>query len=101
LVSYEAVNRNTYISNIEQHTSKNKRRKNNKKTGKGPPLPTAHDRLTGQEIGGPPTPSKGILTVNFNILTFFTFYIFRNFYSLYTRPTAVSVGVFTTFIYYV
>jgi hypothetical protein len=75
--------------------------KNNKKTEKWPPLPTARDRLTGQEIGGPPTPSKGILTVNFNILTFlhFTFFVF--FYSLYTRPTAVSVGVFTTFIYYV
>jgi hypothetical protein len=43
---------------------------NNKKTEKRPPLPTARDRLTGQEIGGPPTPSKGILTVNFNILFF-------------------------------
>jgi hypothetical protein len=27
LVSYEAVNRNTYISNIVQHTSKKKRQK--------------------------------------------------------------------------
>jgi hypothetical protein len=51
----------------------------------------------GQEIRGPPTPSKGILTVNFNIFTFY----FSCFYSLYTRPTTVRVSVFTTFIYYV
>jgi hypothetical protein len=72
--------------------------KNNKKTKKGTPLPTARDRLTGLEIGGTPTPSKGILNVNFNILTFL---YFSYFYSLYTRPTTVSVGVFTTFIHYV
>jgi hypothetical protein len=71
-----------YVSKIEQHTSKKKRRKNNKKTTKGPPLPTARDRLTGQEIGGPPTPSKGILTVNFDILTFLHFIFFVFFYSL-------------------
>jgi hypothetical protein len=61
-INYSSQHRTTYQQKEE--------------TEKGPPLPTARDRLTGQEIGGPPTPSKGILTVNFNILTFYIFRIF-------------------------